>query len=285
MSTKAQINANRQNAQKSTGPKTAEGKAAVSQNGVKHGLFAAEAVIMGENPGDYELFRNEMLAELAPAGMVESMLAERVVSLSWRLKRAERMQNQVIEELIGRTVTNKSARYDRECYYLNQRIRPGDPRFDLDNLPLGRIATSDWSNRSVLDRMFMYERRIENSATKMMKELKRFQTIRRIERQEVEKQLEPSPSLRDEAATQSNSQSQSETGTRPEEKECDLKKQSQYAPAQIGAMSLSKGDYDNNPAGRIKENKANQSQSNAPAMTKGAGKRNKVGRSRNRLTG
>jgi len=54
MSTKAQIKANRQNAQKSTGPRTAEGKAAVSKNVVKHGLFDSEAVITGENPVDYE---------------------------------------------------------------------------------------------------------------------------------------------------------------------------------------------------------------------------------------
>ena len=54
MSTKAQINANQQNAQKSTGPRTAHGKAVVSQNAVKHGLFAAEAVINGKNQADYE---------------------------------------------------------------------------------------------------------------------------------------------------------------------------------------------------------------------------------------
>jgi len=54
MSTKAQIKANQQNAQKSTGPQTVEGKTIVSQNAVKHGLFAAEAVIKGENPADYE---------------------------------------------------------------------------------------------------------------------------------------------------------------------------------------------------------------------------------------
>ena len=54
MSTKAQINANQQNAQKSTVPRTAHGKAVVSQNAVKHGLFAAEAVINGKNQADYE---------------------------------------------------------------------------------------------------------------------------------------------------------------------------------------------------------------------------------------
>ena len=51
MSTTAQIKANRQNARKSTGPKTDEGKAAVSQNALKHGIFA-ESVIEGENETD-----------------------------------------------------------------------------------------------------------------------------------------------------------------------------------------------------------------------------------------
>ena len=58
MSTTAQILANRNNSQKSTGPQTAEGKAVVSQNAVKHGLFAAEAVITGENPADYEAYHD-----------------------------------------------------------------------------------------------------------------------------------------------------------------------------------------------------------------------------------
>ncbi|MBN2181111.1 MAG: hypothetical protein JW715_04295, partial [Sedimentisphaerales bacterium] len=85
MSTQAQINANRQNAQKSTGPKTAEGKAAAAKNAVKHGLFAQEAVITGENPEDFSNLRQELLAELAPVGAMESILSERIVSLSWRL--------------------------------------------------------------------------------------------------------------------------------------------------------------------------------------------------------
>ena len=93
MSTQEQINANRQNAQKSTGPRTDEGKAVVSKNAVKHGLFAAEAVITGENPADYQVFHDQFLAEWKPVGMTENMLAERIVSLAWRLQRVERMQS------------------------------------------------------------------------------------------------------------------------------------------------------------------------------------------------
>jgi hypothetical protein len=93
MSTKAQTKANKQNAQKSTGPRTAEGKAVASKNAVKHGLFAAEAVVKGEDPAEYEAYHDKFLAEWAPVGMVESIMAERVISLAWRLRRAERMQS------------------------------------------------------------------------------------------------------------------------------------------------------------------------------------------------
>ncbi|HUT46912.1 MAG TPA: hypothetical protein VMX36_11550, partial [Sedimentisphaerales bacterium] len=77
--------------------------------------------------------------------------------------------------------------------------------------------------------------------------------------------MQNSPSLRDEAAARRLSA----------EKKGDLKKQTQFAPDEIGAKSFVKGDYVNKPACGAEENKAKQSQSPAPALTKGAGKREK----------
>ena len=91
--TEAQILANRANARKSTGPRTAEGKAKVAQNAVKHGLFSQKKVVFGENQVEYDLLEGEMLEELAPVGVMETMLATRIVNLMWRLKRIERMQS------------------------------------------------------------------------------------------------------------------------------------------------------------------------------------------------
>src|SRR3979490_705097 len=54
MSTLKQIEANRLNAKKSTGPRTAEGKAAVRLNALKHGLFALDPIIEGENPVHFD---------------------------------------------------------------------------------------------------------------------------------------------------------------------------------------------------------------------------------------
>jgi len=54
MATPAQILANRTNAQKSTGPRSAEGKAVSRFNALKHGLDAESIVLPGEDPADYE---------------------------------------------------------------------------------------------------------------------------------------------------------------------------------------------------------------------------------------
>jgi hypothetical protein len=264
MATQKQTKANRTNAQKSTGPKTAEGKATVSQNAVKHGLFA-QSVIYGENEGDYEAFHEKFFAKLDPVGAVELFLAERAANLAWRLKRAERMQNQVIEDMIGRLVTTNPARRRREDYYYNQGRRPDEPGVDLDELPLGRIANSDWSCNRVLDRMLMYERRIENSFHKTMHELERQKLIRQVEQQyEPEQAIHfPIKDNRDVAATRNLSA----------EKKVDLKKQSQFVPGLMGATSYVKEDYDIKPAAGDNENKAKQSQLDAPFSPEGIGAR------------
>ena len=264
MPTTAQIMANRNNSRKSTGPRTDEGKAVVSQNAIKHGLFAAEAVITGENPADYEAYHDQYLAELLPIGMTESMLAERIVSLAWRLRRAERMQNQAIEDMIERNVTNPSAIRHRENHCRNERIPPEDPRYNPEHLALGRIAVSDWSYYRVLDRMLLYERRIENSLNKTINKLKTQQAIRAIQRADArEKENDRAiSSLMDEVATRHL----------PAKKKGDLKKQSQSAQALMGATSFMQGEYDNYPAGGVEENKANQSQLHESVLTKLAGK-------------
>jgi len=168
-------------------------------------------------------------------------------------------------------------------------VKLGDSRYVIDHLQLGKIASNDWADSRVLDRMMLYERRIESSMTRIMNELKKQQIMRRIEQQDEDEQYEPSPSLRDEAATRSNSPSPSlrdEAATRRQaEKKGNLKKQTQFAPEQIVTKSYKEGDYVDIPAGRIEENKAKQSQSPALEQTKGAGKGKKSPAAANLLTG
>jgi hypothetical protein len=118
-------------------------------------------------------------------------------------------------------------------------------------LLLGWAAKNDFSDNRVLGRMLLYERRIENSMMKIMNELKKFQRIRRAECEQVQERKAIPKACGFEAAT------------RIAAKNNDLKKQTQFAPALIGATSFVKGDYDNIQVHGIEENKANQSQSQA----------------------
>ena len=96
MPTPAQIAANQRNARKSTGPKTAEGKAAASQNALCHGLTARHIVCREEREEDFAEFREVLWQSLAPADAAEEQMAERIALLSWRLRRTSRAERGLI---------------------------------------------------------------------------------------------------------------------------------------------------------------------------------------------
>ncbi|MHC4762712.1 MAG: hypothetical protein ACYS71_04975 [Planctomycetota bacterium] len=180
MSTKAQISANRRNAKKSTGPRTPETRAIVSQNAVKHGLTAHQDVISSESQAGFDLYSGRILAELAPVGPMESMLAERIVSLSWRLKRAERIQNQAIDAISAGSTTSPLAKLTQSLLPKGINRSAIDPGNSQAALALGQMAVKDFSNATVLERLLMYERRIENSLYKTTLELQRLQIIKKL---------------------------------------------------------------------------------------------------------
>ncbi|MGE5294260.1 MAG: hypothetical protein ACM3VT_05475 [Solirubrobacterales bacterium] len=174
MATAAQVQANRLNAQKSTGPRTAEGKERACRNAIKHGLLAQDAVIQGEDPAQFEMYREGMLQTLAPVGAMEAMLAERVVGLSWRLRRAERLQNAAFAELDGGETTEVLEELLEEW----KRVKGSDwdrsVRGVVDReAELGRAIVEDFSGARVMDRLLMYERRIESSLYRTMAQLRR----------------------------------------------------------------------------------------------------------------
>jgi hypothetical protein len=69
-----QIEANRRNAKKSTGPRTAEGKAVVAQNAVRHGLLSTKLLIEGEEAAELFGLADRPRAELRPEGEDSEMI-------------------------------------------------------------------------------------------------------------------------------------------------------------------------------------------------------------------
>jgi len=171
MASVAQIEANRLNAQKSTGPRTAQGKAVASQNAVKHGLLAEQVVIHGEDPAQFDLYREGMLADLAPVGGIEMMLAERAVSLAWRLRRAERLHSAVFA-----TVYRENA---GDIVLWPRHGLPIEPKPDEEAVILGQVVMTDFARAQVLDRLLVHERRIENSLYRTMRELRKEREARK----------------------------------------------------------------------------------------------------------
>ena len=83
-----QIEANRRNALRSTGPKTDEGKQRTSQNAVRHGLTAETVIVPLEDADDYQAFEQAVTADYDGETAVERELVLRLASLLWRLRRA-----------------------------------------------------------------------------------------------------------------------------------------------------------------------------------------------------
>ena len=93
MTTPKQTKANQLNAEKSTGPKSKEGKAVVSKNAVKHGLLSFDAQLPWESAEDIEALNEGLVCTLKPEGELERVLVDRIVSLLWRLRRAGRIES------------------------------------------------------------------------------------------------------------------------------------------------------------------------------------------------
>jgi hypothetical protein len=171
MSTESQVKANRKNTLKSTGPRTEEGKDAASQNSVKHGLRAKRDVIKTENQDEFDIFRVKMIADISPDGAMEEMLAERIVSLSWRLKRAEHFQNAVIDALIEHGLHGASSGFGWTSDN-RERAQKEAAAGDVDVM-LGIVINHDFANAKTLDMLLSYERRIESSLYRTIAELKK----------------------------------------------------------------------------------------------------------------
>ena len=181
MSTNAKINANRRNAQKSTGPRTPKGKAIVSNNAVKHGLWGHQNVISSENQADFCKERDRILSDLVPESPMESMLAERIVILSWRLKRIDHIQNQTIDALSARNTSGPLMKLTKSLLFKDSALPHADSSDPANDLALGRMAIKDFSNSRVLDRLLMYERRTESSLFKTNFEFQRLQLMRKLQ--------------------------------------------------------------------------------------------------------
>jgi hypothetical protein len=97
MTSYRQVEANRRNAIKSTGPKTEAGKQASRGNAVRHGLTAETVIGALENAEDYKAFEAAVTADYDAQSAVERELVLRLASVLWRLRRVTTMETGLFE--------------------------------------------------------------------------------------------------------------------------------------------------------------------------------------------
>lgn len=101
----ARLRANRENAQRSTGPRTPEGKERSRRNALKHGLAGLGAVMLPEDEEIYQERLREWIISLQPRDAVEDYLVSRAVVRSVQLDRGTRIENAYLVERIAQADT------------------------------------------------------------------------------------------------------------------------------------------------------------------------------------
>src|SRR5918992_252030 len=115
MSSDKKAQANRQNALKSTGPRTPEGKAAVRFNALRHGMRSEEILLPGEDEEILKELSEHLRAELQPGGELENLLVDRIISAYWRLRRVGRVETGIFARELYQELAER-ARQEASTY-------------------------------------------------------------------------------------------------------------------------------------------------------------------------
>ncbi len=145
MSTAAQVIANRQNAARSTGPTTPEGKAASSQNATRHGLSGEFSVLPHESVQEFNDLAARLGAEFTPEGENETFLVHQMTQARWKILRIERLEGLAFEQIL---------------------TEPG-----ADDDPDSRLLGTMGRNGNILDKLARYSAAAERSYFKALREL------------------------------------------------------------------------------------------------------------------
>jgi hypothetical protein len=122
MPSQYQIEVNRQNAQRSTGPRTTEGKERSRWNALKHGARAAALVLPGEDPAAFREEIDAWVAAVEPRNQIEQRLAETAAKAYWQGERIQRAQVARLETSMRRAAATEQKEEQDEVLALGDRL-------------------------------------------------------------------------------------------------------------------------------------------------------------------
>ena len=135
MTSQARIDANRKNAQHSTGPKTDAGKAKSARNALKHGLTSEAAVLPNEDPADFEAHVNHWLDSDPDADATQLALLKRIAIAEWKLNRCTRNETAVL----SKRVRHAAEEYEQREYQRAEEIGKRLLRDPLDRCAIPQV--------------------------------------------------------------------------------------------------------------------------------------------------
>jgi|SRR5271157_2549915 len=171
--TPAKLEANRRNAQLSTGPKTEQGKSRSRCNALKHGILSSALLITkgegAEDPAEFDELLGALTRDLEPVGALEEILVHKIAKCCWREMRAQRCE----AGLVRRSFFQDPRTLLRDALSL-MGSKPNPEREAIKDhlsLPLG----------SELDRILRYEATIQRQLVYAINQLERLQRARKGE--------------------------------------------------------------------------------------------------------
>src|SRR5680860_326204 len=114
MTSPRQIRANRENAKKSSGPRSDLGKARASLNAISHGLTAKHVVLPGENPEEFQILLDGLIDEYNPETVLARQLILQLAGLLWRLRRIPTLERAVMTVRLDEIDGSELARLEED---------------------------------------------------------------------------------------------------------------------------------------------------------------------------
>src|SRR5580658_6500825 len=176
MATAAQTHANRENAKKSTGPRTPEGKAASSRNSLVHGMTSGKFLPPDGDPDEFFHLLHQYRQRFQPFDEIEDNLVERLAAAEFKMR---------------------SVRYmDAGLFHYQAATNPMPERFNLDGRldPKALSFHNDSKYYNSFTKLIRYEGALQREFSRAMRDLRLLQEDRRkAETQPQPPVLNPQP--------------------------------------------------------------------------------------------
>ena len=163
MTSAKQLQANRNNARLSTGPKTEQGRSRSRMNALRHGLTGQVTTMTDEDRAAHDQFSQALIKSLAPEGAMETQLAQRIATDSWRLNRASAIEDNLFALGLHQNAGN---------------LCPDHQQIDAA-LTTARVFTEESHQLQILT---LYEQRLNRALQKNLALLQSLQAARKVQR-------------------------------------------------------------------------------------------------------